>query len=362
MNLAGIQHLYTHDGPFVSLHLDVSRDNDAAGRGIETRWTNVRHELGDAGAGSALLDRIGELVREPTGMPGAARRTIVAAGDAVLLDDVRMGHGAWPEVVGTGPLPDVSGWIAQVDGEFPFVLVVADREGAEIDVYRSLSSQEHDHDSVHGQTLHIKKVPGGAWAELQHHTEEVWRRNARAVADAVHGAVKEHGARLIVLAGEVRARAEIRDALGTSAELDVAEVEGGGRAAGSSRDALWKDVDSAVGQRWQHDRQHVLDRLQEQSGQNHAVARGLRNTLLALVRGQVERLVVDLASAHEQTISIDDYSGLDLPATAAVGRLPADQALVAAGALTDAALTVLPKDTVGGDGVAALLRWEDEGS
>ena len=361
MNLAGIQHLFTHDGPFVNLHLDVSRDNDAAGRGIETRWTNVRHQLEHASVPESVLTRLGELVVQPTGVPGPTRRTVVASGDALLLDDVRMGRGAWPEVVSTGPLPDVSGWLAQVDGEFPFVLAVVDREGAEIDIYRSLSQRQHEHETVQGETLHIKKVPAGDWAELQNHTEEVWRRNARAVGEAVSSAAKEHGARLVVVAGEVRARAEVIDVLQSGGSLEVAEVEGGGRAAGSSTESLWSDVNSAVGQRWQQDRQKVMERLEAQSGQNRAVARGLRNVLQALVRGQVERLVVDLVVAHEQTVAPSDYPGLGLPAAALdAGRLAADQTLVAAGAATDADITVLPTSTIGGDGVAALLRWEDE--
>jgi hypothetical protein len=164
----------------------------------------------------------------------------------------------------------------------------------------------------------------------------------------------------VVLAGEVRARAEVREVLESAGSLQVAEVEGGGRAEGSSQEALWKDVNVAVGQQWQQDHQKVLARLDEQSGQNRAVARGLRNTMQAMVRGQVERLVVDLAAANEQTVSPADYPGLKLPAHAMEGhRLSADQALLAAGASTDTELSVVARDMVGGDGVAALLRWED---
>lgn len=363
MNLASIQYLYNHDGPFVSLHVDVSRESEAAIKGLESRWTTMRHALADANADENVLARIGEIVRQPTGLPGAARRSIVAAGDAVLLDDARMGHGAWPEVTAVGPLPDVSGWVTQVDGEFPFVLVTADREGAEVDVYRSLSLRDHERDTVEGQTLHINKVPAGDWAELQDHTEEVWRRNARMVAESVRAAGKEHGARLVLLAGEVRARAEIREVLTSSGSLEVVEVEAGGRAAGSSSEALWNEVNTVIGHQWERDHRHVLDRLEEQSGQGRAVARGLRDVLLALVRGQVERLVVDLAAAHDQTIAPGDYPGLALPSAALEGdRLPADQTLVAAGSSTDAELSVLPSSSIGGDGIAALLRWEDEAS
>jgi hypothetical protein len=363
MNLAGIQHLYNHDGPFVNLHIEVTRDSESAARAMETRWTTIRHQLTDADVDAALLDRIGELVVEPTGVHGPARRSIVAAGDHVRFDDVRMGRGAWPEVTAVGSLPDVSGWVTQVDGEFPFTLVVADREGAEVDVYRSLSEQQHTHETVEGQTLHVQKVPAGDWSELQGHTEEVWRRNARTVADTVRGAAKEHGGRLVLLAGEVRARAEIREALESGGNLDVVEIESGGRAAGASSEALWNEVNTAVGQQWAKDRQHVRERLDEQSGQDRAVSRGLRNVLEALVRGQVERLVVDLAKAHEQTIAPGDYPGIVLPASAFEGRrLPADQTLVAAGAATDADLSVLPIDSIGGDGIAALLRWEENSS
>jgi Bacterial archaeo-eukaryotic release factor family 2 len=363
MNLAGIQHLYHHDGPFLSLHLDVSREAEGVTKGVESGWNSVRRELMGLGADESLVERVGELVRKPTGIPGPARRSVVAEGDAVLFDDVRMGDGAWPEVTTVGPLPDVSGWVAQVDGEFPFLLVVADREGADVDVYRSLSQQEHQHRSVQGQTLHINKVPGGEWAELQHSTEEVWRRNARSVAESALSAAKQYGAKLVLLAGEVRARAEVQEAIGSGGTVEVVEIESGGRAAGSSSQALWREVEIALGQQWQQRRQHVRDRLQEQSGQAHAVARGLRDVLGALVRGQVERLVVDLGAAHEQTVAPSDYPGLVLPSAAFDGqRLAADQTLLAAGAATDAEVTVLPSSSIGGDGVAALLRWGDQGS
>jgi hypothetical protein len=362
MNLAGIQYLFTHDGPFVSLHLDVSRDHDAGGRGIESTWTNVRHQLEHAGVDQDQVARLGELVLRPTGVPSPARRTIVASGERVVFDDERMGHGAWPEVVSTGPLPDVSGWVVQVDGEFPFVLAVVDREGADIDVYTSLSQPQHEHETVQGETLHIKKVPSGDWAELQHHTEEIWRRNARAVGESVQSAAKEHGARLVIVAGEVRARAEVMGVLQSHGELDAVEIEGGGRAPGSSQESLWGDVNTAVGQRWQQDRQHLLERLEEQSAKDGAAAQGLGNVLEALVRGQVDHLIVDLATAREQTVTPADHPGLPMPASAVDARdLPAHQVLIAAAAATDANLTVLPISNIGG-GVAALLRWEDEPS
>jgi len=60
------------------------------------------------------------------------------------------------------------------------------------------------------------------------------------------------------------------------------------------------------------------------------------------------------------TVDPSDHPGLSLPSSAAgESRLPADQVLVAAGAATDADLSVLPAEQTKGAGVAALLRWDD---
>jgi hypothetical protein len=44
---------------------------------------------------------------------------------------------------------------------------------------------------------------------------------------------------------------------------------------------------------------------------------------------------------------------------ASADELPADRVVVAAAALTDAALSVLPAAMARGGGVSALLRWSD---
>jgi hypothetical protein len=96
------------------------------------------------------------------------------------------------------------------------------------------------------------------------------------------------------------------------------------------------------------------------AGQQGTAARGLGEVLDALVRGQVDRLVLDLEAAHEMTVNPKEHPGLALPEPAAsTEQLPADQVLVAAGAATDAQLSLLPRAQTKGAGVAALLRWEE---
>lgn len=360
MNLAQLQHLYTHDGPFVSLHLDVTRDAEDAQHQIEAAWAKERSTLAEAGAADSILDQLGELVTQPTHLQGEVRRTVVADDHEILFDDIRAGHGAKNEVATRGPLPDLSGWLAQVDGEVPFILVLADREGADIAAYRAWSRPEVEHEDVQGSSLHITKVPLGGWSHkrFQRRAEEVWRANADEVAEAVRHLWAQYKPRVVIVAGEVRARAEVLAALNDGGDLVTEEVEGGGRAAGSSDEAVSQDALAVLAQLRERDREQIVDALGAAAGQGTSVARGLPDVVGALVQGRVERLLVDLDAAATQTVDQRDYPGLGLPGAASeAGRLRADQVLVAAGASTDTSLSLLPADLLGGEGIAALLRW-----
>ena len=78
----------------------------------------------------------------------------------------------------------------------------------------------------------------------------------------------------------------------------------------------------------------------------------------ALVRGQVDRLLIDPARAAEFELEPEKHPGLALgAATDLPTALPADRALVAAAVLTDADVVVTRTSTLGGAPVAALLRW-----
>ena len=359
MNLGTIQHLYTHAGPFVTVHMDVSRDTEVAPQQLESRWTTASHELESVGVDRALIDQLGERVHQVPGVPGEARRTLVAV-DTIVFDDVRAGHSIWPEVTSLSPLPDLAGWLHQVDGQLSFVLVTADREGADIDFYRASSKPDPEHEEVHGQNLHITKVPQGDWAqkEFQQTAENVWRKNARDVADAVRHVTSAHRPRIVLVAGDVRARTEIASALdGLSSE--ITQLDAGGRAAGSSTEALWAQVQEVLASLEAHDEQEISGRLQEATNRGSGATLGLDDTLDALVQGKVERLVLDLQAAREIGVRPAKHPGLALPASAGeADELPADEVLVAAGAATDAQLSVLPAAQTKGGGIAALLRWD----
>lgn len=360
MQLSTLQEVYTRPGPFVTVHVDVSRNTEDAASQLDARWTQTRHQLEHEKVDAGLVEQIGERMREPVDIPGEVRRTIVAAGDEIVFDEVTTAHAPWPEVVSVGELPELSGWVQQVDGQVPFLLVVADREGADIDFYRAVSSQGSEHRQVDGETLHIHKYHGGGWSHrrFQERSENTADANAREVAEQVRGAVQRHRPRAVILAGDERARSAIAGDL-DGVQSEVHHVTSGGRGAGSSEEALWNEVRQVVARLEAEDQQQLTDRLERTWSQGKGSVLGVDDVVDALVKRQVETLVVDLQKAHELTVDATRFPGLPIPEQAS-GRkdLPADQVLVAAAAATDAEVTVVPEAQGKGGGVAALLRWD----
>lgn len=361
MQLGTLQDVYAHAGPFVTVHLDVSRNSEDAAQQLEARWTSARHELERAGVAAELVERIGERLREPTEVSGEVRRTLVAADGEIVFDEVLAGHSPWPEAVTVGELPDLSGWLHQADGQVPFLLVVADREGADLDFFRALARPGSTHHEVDGDDLHLHKFQGGGWSHrrFQQRSENQWESNAREVADEVRALVTRHRPRVVVLAGDERARTLVAGAL-EGVPVEVVQVSAGGRAEGSSEEALWTEVRRVLARIEADDEQQLTGRLEEKWAQGNGAVLGVDDVLGALVQGKVDTLIVDLQKAQGITVDPARFPGLPIPEQAASRRdLPAAQVLTAAAAATDANVVVLPAEQTKGGGVAALLRWDD---
>jgi|GEM_PF-1444845 len=367
MRLDQIRAVLDHPGPYISLHLDVSRASEDARQQLDARWTRARHELEHQGVTGPVLVELEERLREPSHLPGVVRRTIVATPDEVVLDDARAGGSAWPETVAVGPLPDLAGWLTQVHGSLPFVIVRADRAGADIEVYLSPGGHAAETTSVEGDTFDITKLPQGDWAQdkYQQRAENTWHANAQLVAEQVHELQIRYRPRLVVVCGDVRARSDLADLL-SGLRATVAVVDSGGRAAGTSDEALWGDVRRLLDEDRARETEDLLQVLARGAAIAEGVVTGPDRVAEALVKGEVERLVLDLQEAHATTVDPADHPGLALPEPVlTAGPLPADQVLVAASALTGAEASLLPHEVdlpqefALASGVAATLRWDD---
>lgn len=366
MDLQELRVVLEEPGPYLSLHLDVGRDDEEGEERAESRWTTVHHALERCELPEALIEDIGERVRANTHLPGEVHRTIVASPERVLLDDVQQGHDSQPEVVDHGPLPLVTPWLEHQDQGLPFVLAVTNREGADISAYRALHrGRPQRQDTVTGETFYITKVAEGDWAQkqFQRTAENTWHHNAELVADGIRSAARGAPAQAVFVAGEVRARSEVLRALhqGEHEHLGtIVELDSGGRAEGASTEALWGEIQERVRELVAERDADVAAQLQRAQGQDlGGSATGLAEVLDALAKSQVDRLVLDPAAVEELRVNPGEHPGLPLPEPAAsAADLPADRTLVAAAALTGASLTLLPSTVSGGDGVSALLRWE----
>ena len=100
--------------------------------------------------------------------------------------------------------------------------------------------------------------------------------------------------------------------------------------------------------------------LKDRLGQDNAVATGVHDVADAFVRGQVDTLLIDPQAAAELTVNPADHPGLALGQFDLGQAVRADQALIAAAALTGAHVRVGASATLGGAPVAALLRWDQD--
>lgn len=351
-----LAHLFDQPGPFASVLVDVSQDGeDRAGqRGL--RVDEAMQALEADGAPEPVVDQLRDSLDEPPDTPVPLARLIVATEAGICLDD-RVSERLDAPVATWSPLPDVAAWARLQDASLPFLLVVADREGSDVEIYRASTREPDERTTISGETEHIHKVKVGGWAQdhYQNHTEEVWRRNARQSAELIDRQVSS-GIPLVVLAGDERARVEIRDALGTKAAECTVQVEAGGRAAGSSREALEAAVADVLRAEVVKRRLGWARQYQERRGRGDAVATGRQEVLDAFVIGQVETLLLDVPTSREETVQPADYRGFSLGVgISAILRL--DQVLVAAAVRTAADVVVVPGRVLEGAPAAALLRW-----
>ncbi|MDY7104313.1 MAG: Vms1/Ankzf1 family peptidyl-tRNA hydrolase [Actinomycetota bacterium] len=201
--------------PFVSIYLRARSDVEDAEERFDIRWRNARRHidsvLREAGVDPSddYLDRVGDALGSHA---DGATAVVLADADGPravgeLSEPVR--H----DVVEVHSLARVVPRLAWERSQVPHVVVVADREGADIVTVEPLA--EPIVRSVDGDTEHIHRDNTGGLEHKRHQTraENTWDRNARAVADEVAEAARRIDAGLIVVAGDVRALQFLREHL-----------------------------------------------------------------------------------------------------------------------------------------------------
>jgi hypothetical protein len=275
-------------GDVVTAYVDVGRASETGAQAVETRINNLARDLGSAGIDETTVSALTERLGRPTGHGGDASRVAVARDGKVVLDLV-VGDGV-TDHHHAGPVAHLLRLGRALADAVSYVLVRVDHVGADITVSDTLGLDEReivsegDHDVLH-------KVPGGGWSHrrFQSRAEDSWDRNADTVAKDLDGLVREVDPDVVLLTGDPRGIARIRESVAGHVTDRLEVLEHGSRAEGASDDRLDEEVAAAV-QRCRTARiDEVLDRL---GPADAPTAVGVAETLEALRRGEVETLVL----------------------------------------------------------------------
>ncbi|ROP28685.1 Vms1/Ankzf1 family peptidyl-tRNA hydrolase [Couchioplanes caeruleus] len=368
MNLSFLRPLYDRPGSWVSVYLDATRASENADHEVALRWQALRDKLLDQGADPATVDAVGAAVAQHPYQPGRYGLAIFAnAGEVVLLETLSAPPAT--DEAHHGPLPHAMPLLAQRGEDVPYVRVLADRTGAELEGL-SVGGAPRRRTVTGNETFPLRKVHPGGWSHRHHQmaVEEAWKRNASDVAAAAVDLAESVGAEVIVVGGDVRAVQNFTDRLPRRWQDRVVSTDAGSRHAGADEEALDDVTIQAIAEVAERHVREAVDRYGAQRGADEA-GTGLADVVTRLQRGQVDTvlLVNDSSSTDMLWIAPDDptliavderllrESGVDTPQ-----RVRADAALVRATAGTDANLVLVgPGEAALEHGIGAVLRYAD---
>lgn len=349
--------LFESEGPFVSVMLDTELAVENAPTRFERRWKEHRRTLHDRGTPEALLDRIGEWLRDARTEGNAL--ACIAAADGTMVTAVGEHVGA--DVAAWDSLPRLCPLIHWHQSNPPALLVLIDRTGA--DIFTG-GRQRRLLGVVTGDVgPDIRKSPRGDWKQPHYdaQAQERWRANTAEVAEQVVGLVERLDPRIVVVAGDLKAVEMMVDQLPPRIRSLTRRVTGGrGKGSeGSVEEGSSRLYRSAIAE----DTVELVAKLKEELGQRDRGVAGIADVAAALRSAAVDTLLVndDRLSGRRMfyrasdRLSIaareSDLEGLDLRD----GRMV--DVMIRAAWASGAQVRMTPKVPEMADGVAALLRF-----
>ncbi|MDN3481258.1 Vms1/Ankzf1 family peptidyl-tRNA hydrolase [Arthrobacter sp. APC 3897] len=367
-NLRKYAGLYRKSGPWCAAYVDAGAGTVEGLEAAEVRPGNVRNAAAAQGAPPADLEAIETAVDPARGVPGPVSRFVLVRDGTVELNELLPGPLVTPKQIHVGPVPDLLPLFKHRPEEFPYIVADVSREGGEIRLEYVGRPGVASVGDVEGSTEDIHKLSTGIWGQdkLQRRTEEVWRRNADEVAAQIDRIADASGVKLIVLAGDVRARGLVLDQLAEAHKPLAGMLDSHTRTGGPHQDSFEDRVRELIALRWAAEQEQIMDRLALQQGQaNPESAQGIGAVVHALQQAQVDVLILNdnaladrtlLALGAEPWVATAEEQALGAEV---LGKVPASAALLRAAALTDASLLLVPNGVLpDGVGVAALLRWQ----
>lgn len=351
------------EGPFASVYFDDSHDTSDAVEQLEVKWSDIRRQLEDLGAGGALVGRLEEAVLHHRPAVGRRGRAVIATGDQLLINETLASPPA-AMVVRLSDYPYVVPLIELEMQRPTYVFAAIDHTGADITLYRgdAVSSTTIDGD---GYPVHKPASAGwNGYGDFQHTTEEAVRMNCRAVADELTRLVDEANPEVVFLCGEVRSRVDVVAELPRRVSQRVSELHAGSRKSGIDEEEVRRLTAAEFARRRDVEMGDVAGRFEAEVGRGSGLAaQGIAAVCAALRVGDVDTLFVgELGDATVVTGAAPTAVAPDADTLSDFGEpvrrvARADEALPFAAIAVGASLVAAGDRIAPADGVGALLRY-----
>jgi hypothetical protein len=351
MKLDFLRPLVESPGPWASIYLDASRSDEGAVHEVDLRWRAARAALAERGCDERTIVAAEDAFRSFPYQPGRYGLAIFARSGEVAVVETLPSPPPTDDVT-VGPLPHLMPWVVQRGEEVPYVRVLADRTGADVDALSAGGVLRHL--EVTGrEKVPMTKVHAGGWSNPRYlrAVEETWKRNAGDVVAAAVDLADTMDAEVISVSGDVRA---VQDFTRQLPKRWQSRVTG-------------EKKDEAIAEVADRHLREAVDRFRTQLGEGSA-STGLPDVVTHLQRGQIDTVLMVnhpesadmlwIDPADPAGISVDDHILRD--AGIEPQKVRADAALLRAIAGTDAQLILVEKDDVPlRHGIGAVLRYAD---
>lgn len=355
---------YDGDGPVVSVYLSLSESGTGHGGEIGLRWRALREQLVERGVDDAQLALLDARVQAAAPCP----RTLVAFVRDGRLEEQELEGFEGADLAAVGPLPVAVPLLRWREQWVPYVTVLTDRTGADLAAFRGAGTAVAT-ETVVGPDDEIERNAPGGWQGLaqpryQHRAEDSWAHNAAEVADHVVKMVALVDARVVLVAGDVRAVQELTDRLPEHVRHLYEHVTAGLEQGPGRVRLLPATVVTKVHEAAARRRTKAVEELEEAVGNKH-LATGEEACAEALRRGAVARLVVEDRPGDERWAWVwsDDpqrIASAEAPVAEVPGaeQAPLREALVRAALAQGGEVVVVGPDEADlADGFGALLRY-----
>ncbi|MDH6136856.1 hypothetical protein P3T37_006287 [Kitasatospora sp. MAA4] len=359
-----LRELVAAPGPVLSVYFDLEVRPEM-GEDVEARWQGLCRDLARRGAAADDLSVLTRLFLSTP--PGSGALAAFASAGEVRLSTVLPGCERSGLAL-SGPLPHLLPLLAWRQDRPAHVVAVVDRTGADLQLYPR-GATEAVHRTVTGPDDEIERNRPGGTAQMryQHRAEDSWEHNAGKVAETLGTALAEVDARVLMLAGDVRARQYLTKHLPSWVRHDVSVRPVSGS---RSPDGAWPDrrvqVDTETCRAGRDETAALLRMLDEGRSPRGRAVEGVHATVRALAEGRLGTLLItDDPSSRvgawfgPRATDITDRRTAPAPGQEPLVRGPLADVAVRSALLTGADIRVLAPDEPGApsQGIGGLTNY-----